>query len=159
MYLAHLPLNHHLRPLYRLLAGLSGLYLVGFGVVGFVESAGLDFFARVGLPTVLGQRVNPAQAGIDVVVGAIVVIACVLGRNIDHYVNFWVGHFLLVVGLAFLAVLRTDANVLGYDMTNVIVTFTVALLVLAGSLYGKVGPVRPSAPGRDESHQPVAARH
>jgi hypothetical protein len=159
MYLAHIPVNHHLRPVYRVIAVLCGLYLVVFGLVGFTKVGGLDFFAHEDLPTILGQQVNPAQAVMDVVVGAIIVIACVLGRNIDHYVNFWVGHFLLVVGLAMLALERTDANFLGYNMANVIVTFVIALLVLAESMYGKVGPTRPADGSSEDRAAARAAAH
>jgi hypothetical protein len=139
MYLAHIPVNHHLRPIYRALAGLAGLYLLVFGVIGIVQAAGLDPFAQDDLPRVFGQPVNPAQAVLDIVLGAVIVVVVVLGRNWDHYVNFWLGQLVLVIGLAELTVLRTDANILGYAMPNVIVIFTIGLLVLAGSLYGKVG--------------------
>jgi hypothetical protein len=142
MYLSHLPVNHHLRPLYRALAGLAGLYLLVFGVVGLVRSAGLDPFAQEDLPKILGQQVNPAQSVLDIVLGAAVVVSVVLGRNIDHYVNFWVGHVLYVVGIAMLSLLRTDANFLGYNVTNVIVTLILATVIVCGGLYGRVGPQR-----------------
>ena len=32
--MAHFPVNHPLRPLYRTLAGLVGAYLLVFGIVG-----------------------------------------------------------------------------------------------------------------------------
>ncbi len=38
MYLAHIPINHHLRGLWRAVAALSGLYLVALGVYGIVET-------------------------------------------------------------------------------------------------------------------------
>jgi Na+/melibiose symporter-like transporter len=139
MYLAHIPINHHLRPLYRVLAVLAGLYLVAFGIVGFAKSAGMDFFAQDDLPTILGQRANPAASIFAVVLGAVIVVVTVIGRNLDHYVNFWIGQIMLLGGLAELAFLRTDANVLGFTMTNVIVTFVIAIVILIEALYGKVG--------------------
>jgi glycerol uptake facilitator-like aquaporin len=139
MYLAHIPVNHHLRPLYRALAALCGAYLLVFGVVGVAQTAGLDPFAQDGLPRILGQTVNPAQAFLDLVLGGVILVAVIIGRNWDHYVNFWIGQLLVIIGLAELCVLRTDANILGYSMTNVIVIFVIALVILAESLYGKVG--------------------
>jgi Na+/melibiose symporter-like transporter len=139
MYLAHIPINHHLRPLYRVLAVLAGLYLVGFGIVGFVKTAGLEFFARDDLPTFLGQKANPAASVFAVVLGAVIVLVTVVGRNWDHYGNFWIGQIMMLGGLAELAFLRTDANVLGFTMTNVIVTFVIAIVILTEALYGKVG--------------------
>jgi hypothetical protein len=155
MYLAHIPINHHLRPLYRALAGLAGLYLLVFGVVGLVKSSGLDAFAHEDLPKFLGQQVNPAQSILDIVLGGAVVVSVILGRNIDHYVNFWVGHVLYVVGIAMLALLRTDANVLGYNVTNVVVVFLVATAIVLGGLYGRVGPQRRP----DAEHAQAHAAH
>jgi hypothetical protein len=145
MYLAHIPVNHNLRPLYRLLGGAVGVYMAIFGVFGLVEASGLDAFARDGQPELLGQQVNPAGAILYIVLGAVVVVVSVLGRNIDHYVNFWIGHLLLLVGLAMLAFQRTDANVLGHNMTATIVMLILATLLLTASMYTRVGPDRPAA--------------
>jgi hypothetical protein len=54
--MAHIPINHHLQPFYRVLAGLCGLYVLVFGIVGLVQTRGLDTFAQEGLPSVLGCR-------------------------------------------------------------------------------------------------------
>src|SRR5687767_7986866 len=99
MYLAHIPINHHLRGLYRAVAGLSGLYLVGLGIYGIVETSGLELFAQDDLPEVLQQQLNPASAGMVLVLGAIVVIVTALGRNLDHFCNFWIGQILALVAL------------------------------------------------------------
>jgi hypothetical protein len=139
MYLAHIPINHHTRPLYRALAAVAGLYLVAFGIVAFAKTAGMDALAQDGLPKILGQQANPAASILAIVFGAVILVVVVIGRNWDHYVNFWLGQFLLVIGLAELCVLRTDANILGYTMTNVIVVFIIAIVILAEALYGKVG--------------------
>jgi hypothetical protein len=156
MYLAHIPVNHHLRPLYRALAGLCGLYLVAVGIYGIVETSGLDLFARDDLPEVLGQQMNPAAAGMLLVLGIAVLGVTALGRNIGHFGNFWLGQLLVVVTLLTMALLRTDANLLGFNMTSVIVFMTVGLFVLASSLYLKVGPDRPNderrADTRDVQH-------
>src|SRR5689334_20006596 len=131
MYLAHIPINHHLRGLWRAVGALSGLYLVALGIYGIVETSGLELFAQEDLPKVFGQQLNPASAGMVLVLGAVVVIVTVLGRNLDHFTNFWVGQILVVVTLLSMAVLRTDANVLGLNMTSVIVIMSVGVLVLA----------------------------
>jgi len=139
MYLAHIPINHHLRGLYRAVAALSGLYLVVLGIYGIIETSGLELFARDDLPEVWRQQLNPASAGMLLVLGGIVVLATVVGRNLDHFANFWIGQILVVVTLLSMAVLRTDANVLGLNMTSVIVVMSVGTLVLASSLYAKIG--------------------
>src|SRR5689334_14682568 len=98
MFLAHIPINHHLRPLYRALAGLIGLYLVGFGIAGIIRAGDLDATAHSDLPRVLGQTVNTAGSAVSLVIGAIVLIATALGRNIDHLVNFYAGLVMMLIG-------------------------------------------------------------
>lgn len=157
MFLAHIPINHHLRPLFRVLAVLTGLYPVAFGVAGLAETGGMSAFARDDLPQVLGQHVNPAYAVLSLVVGLTIIVCALLGRNIDHYVNFWIGLALLVIGLIELIVLRTDVNVLGFTVTNVIVLWMVALLSLWTSLYSRLGAPR-SADAEPGPSRPMAYR-
>ncbi|GAA1035019.1 hypothetical protein GCM10009557_41440 [Virgisporangium ochraceum] len=139
MYLAHIPINHHLRGLWRAVAALSGLYLVALGVYGIVETSGLELFAQDDLPEVFGQQLNPASSGMLLVLGGIVVLVTIVGRNLDHFGNFWIGQILVIVTLLAMAVLRTDANILGFNMTSVVVVMSVGTLILASSLYAKIG--------------------
>jgi len=158
MYLAHIPVNHHLRPLYRALAGLSGLFLVVVGIYGFVETSGHDLLAREGLPEVLGMRFNPFAAGLILVFGILVLAVTALGRNIDHLGNFWLGHLLVLVSLFELAFLRTDLNVLGFSMTAVVVTMVVGLVVVTAGMYLKIGPEHEHDAGHhDVQHSRVTA--
>src|SRR5690349_3825742 len=120
---AHFPINHHLRPLYRLLSGLVGLYMLVFGVVGFIQTSGAPFFTRDEAEWVLGLRTNPAFSLLSIVAGVVVLGANLIGRNLAHFINQLAGVVLIVVGMASLAVLQTEANVFAFSMTNVIVTF------------------------------------
>jgi Na+/melibiose symporter-like transporter len=152
MYLAHIPINHHLRGLYRVVAGLSGLYLVALGIYGIIETSGLELFAQEELPEVWRQQLNPASAGMVLVLGGIVVIVTALGRNLDHFGNFWIGQILIVVTLLSMAVERTDANVLGFNMTSIIVIMTVGVFILTASMYAKVGR-------SEQRHDPSDVQH
>src|SRR5215469_187283 len=93
--MAHFPINHHLRPLYRTLAGLAGLYVLAFGITALVKTNGLPFFAQHGLPSALGLHANRAFAILSIVVGAVLVGGAIIGRNVDRWIN-------LVGGLVFL---------------------------------------------------------
>jgi hypothetical protein len=157
MYLAHIPINHHLRGLYRAVAALCGLYLVALGIYGIVKTSGLELFAQDDLPEVWRQQLNPASAGMLLVFGGVVVIATALGRNLDHFGNFWIGQILVLVSLLSMAVLRTDANLLGFNMTSVIVVMVVGTLILASSLYAKVGRSEQHHDPSDVQHPRVAA--
>ncbi|GAA2549304.1 hypothetical protein GCM10010435_18860 [Winogradskya consettensis] len=142
--MAHTPVNHPLRPIYRALGALAGLYLVVFGIVGVIVTAGDGLFGTSG-DRVLGQGTNLFWAIVSVLVGAIVLIATVIGRNSDVEVDKYFGWGLLVVGSYSLAASRTDANFLDWSIATVIVTYLIGTILITVSLYSKV--VSPSQTG------------
>jgi len=135
----HFPINHHLRPLYRVLAAAAGLYVLVFGIVGFVQTRGMDFFAQDGLPTVLGLRANSAFASLSVVAGVVLVIGAVIGRSLDMWINLVGGVVFLFAGMAMMSLLQTDLNVLGFTMSTCVVSFIIGILLGLAGLYGRVG--------------------
>jgi len=136
----HNPINHPARSTYRVLAGLIGLYLVVFGGIGVATTSGDGLFTQ-DAGRVLGQGSNLANALISLVVGAIVVIGAVVGRNVDVAVNRVFGWVLMALGLATLATLRTDANYLGHTLASSIVMMALGQILLLAAMYGKVGSV------------------
>lgn len=154
---AHFPINHHLRPLYRLLASVAGLYMLVFGVVGFAQTSGADFFTRDETEWVLGLRTNPAFALLSIVAGVIVLGANIIGRNLGHRINQLAGIVLTIVGMASLALMQTEANVFAFSMVNVIVTFILAGVIGVASLYDRVGSVSQAKAEEDFRHGPRAA--
>ena len=137
--MAHLPVNHPARPFVRLVAGGIGLYILAFGVLGFVETRGESFFAREET-WALGLRTNPAFSILSIVAGAVLLGGALIGRNVDHYLNLGGGVVFLVAGFVMMLVLRTDANMLNFAMPNVIVSFLIGVALLHAGLYGKTGP-------------------
>jgi hypothetical protein len=137
--MAHNPVNHPLRPIYRALGFLAGAYLVVFGVVGLIQTSGHDFTGKTGV-RVLGQQSNMLWSIICLILGAIVVIATVIGRNADTETDRFLGWAILVFGAYGLATSRTDANFLGFSIATVVVTFLVGLILILTSLYSKVAP-------------------
>jgi Domain of unknown function (DUF4383) len=135
--LTHLPVNHPLRNLYRTLAALVGVAILGFGIVGFTRTRGTALFAQEHLPWVLGLRTNLAFALLSIVSGAVLLVCAVVGRNLDHVVNFLGGIVFMAIGMLMLGLLRTDANFLGFSMTNCIVSFVLGTVVFAAGLYGR----------------------
>ena len=123
--MAHTPVNHPARPIYRAIGGLVGLYFVVFGVLGIIASAGNDVLARNDT-TVLGQGTNTG-------------FSLLIGRNLDVAINQWLAYVLMVLGLAELAVIRTDANIFNFSIATVIVTLVLSLVLLMVGMYGKVG--------------------
>ncbi|GIF70548.1 DUF4383 domain-containing protein [Asanoa siamensis] len=140
----HNPINHPARATYRVLAGLIGLYLVVYGGIGAAATAGDGLFAQ-DADSVLGQGTNLANSLISIVIGAIVLIATVIGRNVDAAVNRAFAYVLMVLGLATLATIRTDANYLGHTLATSIVMMTLGCGLLLAGMYGRVGS--------DEEHE------
>jgi hypothetical protein len=138
---AHFPVNHQLRPLYRTLATLAAVYMLVVGVVGFLETDGLPMFTRDETEWVLGLRMTRGFALLSLVAGAVVLLANLIGRNIGHQINQLTAIVLTVIGMVMLGVMQTDANVLGFSMVNVIVTFVLAIVIGTASLYDRVGSV------------------
>src|SRR3954453_23626572 len=112
--MAHFPVNHRLRPLYRTLAGVCGLYVLVFGIVALVRGHGLGFFAQHGLPPSVGLHANPAFAVLSIATGALLLVGAILGGNPDRWINLAAAAVFLVAGMAMLVLLRTDLNILGF---------------------------------------------
>ncbi|MEU8422414.1 DUF4383 domain-containing protein [Micromonospora sp. NPDC048835] len=136
--MAHTPVNHPARPIYRAIGGLTGLYLVVFGVLGIIASTGNEILAQDDT-RVLGQGTNLGFSLLSVLLGVVVLVGTALGRNIDVVVNQWLAYSLMVVSLAGLAFIRTDANIFNFTITTVVVVMTAALVLLMVGMYGKVG--------------------
>lgn len=135
---SHNPVNHPARPIYRAITALTGLYLVIFGALGVIESTGDAFFAQDDT-LVLGQGANLGYAVLAAGLGAVILIGVGLGRNIDTALNKLFGYGFQALGLASLAVLRTDANYLNFTVATVIVTMLIGLVLLLAGMYGRVG--------------------
>ncbi|MEO3771506.1 DUF4383 domain-containing protein [Micromonospora sp. B9E7] len=136
--MAHTPVNHPARPIYRAIGGLTGLYLVVFGVLGIITSTGNEILAQDDT-RVLGQGTNLGFSLLSVLLGIVVLVGTALGRNIDVVINQWLAYALMVIGLGGLAFIRTDANIFNFSITTVVVVLTASLVLLMVGMYGKVG--------------------
>src|SRR5215470_17921318 len=105
--MAHNPVNHPLRPLYRVIGFLAGAYLVVFGIVGMIQTSGEEF-TGANDKAVLGQGANMLLSIIMLAVGVIVLVATLIGRNLDEAADKYLGWGLLVLGTYGLAFSRTD---------------------------------------------------
>ncbi|WP_018800249.1 DUF4383 domain-containing protein [Salinispora arenicola] len=136
--MAHTPVNHPARPIYRAIGGLTGLYLVAFGVLGLIASAGDDVLAQDDT-AVLGQGTNLGFSLLSVLLGGAVLAGTAIGRNVDVLINQGLGYGGLALGLAGLAFIRTQANIFNFSVATVVVVMVVGLVLLMVGMYGKVG--------------------
>jgi hypothetical protein len=137
---SHIPVNHPLRPMYRALAAIAGLYVLIFGIVGFTRTRGTGLFAQEHLPSVLGLRTNLAFALVSIAAGIVIIVSAAVGRNIDYMINLVAGVVFMAVGMIMLGLMNTNANFLGFSMTNCVVSFVLGMAILAAGLYAKTGP-------------------
>jgi hypothetical protein len=151
--MAHYPVNHHFRQFWRVLAGLAGLYLLLFGVIGIAQTWGEPFFHRGG-DWVLGLRTNPAAAWLSALVGLVVLAAAVAGGNLHHRVDLVLGWGICGFAIVVMVLIQTDANVLDVSMVNVIVLLGLGLVILASGLYGRVGSAEASRAEEVAAHSP-----
>jgi hypothetical protein len=153
--MGHNPVNHPLRPLYRALGGLTGLYLAIFGIVGLLVTGGDGLFAS-DTDRVLGQGSNLAWSLVSIVLGAVVLGATVLGRNLDTAVGRYLGWALIAIGTFELAVSRTDVNIFNFTISTVVVTYLLGLVLIMVGYYSKVAPSQDTGTPRQERQRQAA---
>ncbi|WP_346536627.1 DUF4383 domain-containing protein [Micromonospora sp. DPT] len=153
--MAHFPVNHPARPLYRVVAGLIGLYILVFGVWGVFETWGQPLFDR-GPNWALGLRTNLAFSLVSVVFGIVLMIGASRRSNLGHYMNLTAGAVFMVTSLAMMSVLQTTANFLNFSMSTVIVSMLFGLLLLATGLYDKVGTDEHAEEERRRRQHPIS---
>lgn len=131
----HLPVHHRLSRVYRVGAGLMGLFLCVFGVLGVTETIG---FFSADENTVLGLNTNGALSWLSIVVGLALFGGMIKGGNVASTLNMVLGAAFVLSGFVNMALLETEANILAFRMQNVIFSFLVGLLLLVFGMYGRV---------------------
>jgi hypothetical protein len=156
--MAHFPVNHPARPLYRVLSGLIGLYILVFGVFGVFQTWGDGLFSRENT-SALGLRTNLAFALVSVVFGIFLLIGASRPGNLGHYMDLTAGVVFLVTSILMMSVLQTSANFLNFSMSTVIVSMVFGLVLLATGLYDKVGTDEHAEEERRRREHPIGELH
>jgi len=112
-----------------------GAFLLVFGLVGLVGR--LRFLSTQG-ERVLGLSSNGLLSTISVVVGLVLIGAAMLGPRIASTVMMVLGCLFLLSALGNLAVLRTSLNLLAFEVSNVLFSIAVGLVLLVLGAYGRV---------------------
>ncbi|TWE17269.1 DUF4383 domain-containing protein [Kitasatospora atroaurantiaca] len=131
-----LPMDHKLAQVYRFGAGLGGVFLLVFGILGLLDHPG--FLSTHG-DHIAGLSTNGALSVLSVVMGVVLIGGAVIGRNFASNLNMVVGVLFILAGFAGLTVLgRSDANILNFRMSNVLFSFIFGFVVLTFGMYGRV---------------------
>ncbi|MFF3915667.1 DUF4383 domain-containing protein [Streptomyces sp. NPDC001852] len=136
----HLPVDHRLNTIYRIGAGLIGLFLIAFGILGVIDQIG---FFNTGGDTVAGLNTNGALSVLSIVVGGILLVGMVIGGNVASTLNMVFGVLFLLNGFLNLGLLDTEYNFLAFRIQNVFFSFIVGLLLMTFGMYGRVGSTLP----------------
>ncbi|MFK8846456.1 DUF4383 domain-containing protein [Streptomyces sp. Ac-502] len=131
----HLPVDHRLSTVYRFGAGLMGLVLVAFGILGLIDKIG---FFDTGGDTVAGLNTNGALSVLSIIVGVVLFGGMVIGGNLASTLNIVLGMAFLLSGFINLAILETGFNYLAFRIQNVLFSFVVGLMLLVFGMYGRV---------------------
>ncbi|MCX4909082.1 DUF4383 domain-containing protein [Streptomyces sp. NBC_00878] len=136
----HLPVDHRLSKFYRVGAGLMGLVLLAFGVLGLIDKVG--FFNTRG-DTVAGLNTNGALSVLSICVGLLLFVGMVIGGNIASTINMVLGVLFILSGFVNLALLDTGFNFLAFRIQNVLFSFVVGVMLMFFGMYGRVGSALP----------------
>ncbi|GHD29670.1 DUF4383 domain-containing protein [Streptomyces galbus] len=136
----HLPVDHRLNRVYRIGAGLMGLFLVAFGILGILDKIGTF---DTGGDQVLGLNTNGALSWLSVAVGLLLFVGMVIGGNFASTLNMTLGVLFILNGFLNLSLLDTDYNFLAFQIQNCLFSFVVGLLLMTFGMYGRVGSSLP----------------
>ncbi|MFF2425852.1 DUF4383 domain-containing protein [Streptomyces mirabilis] len=136
----HLPVDHRLNTFYRIGAGLMGLFLLAFGILGLTNKVG--FFTTRG-DTVMGLNTNGSLSVLSICVGLLLFAGMVIGGNFASTLNMVLGVLFILDGFLNLALLDGRYNFLAFHIQNVLFSFVVGVLLMFFGMYGRVGSALP----------------
>ncbi|MEV7991056.1 DUF4383 domain-containing protein [Streptomyces sp. NPDC086077] len=136
----HLPVDHRLNQVYRFGAGLMGLVLVAFGILGLIDKIG--FFDTRG-DQVVGLNTNGTLSVLSICVGLLLFVGMVIGGNFASTLNMVVGIAFILSGFLNLGLLDTDYNFLAFRIQNVLFSFVFGVVLMFFGMYGRVGSALP----------------
>lgn len=136
----HLPADHKLSKVYRVGAGLTGLLLVAFGILGLIDRIG---FFDTGGDRVLALNTNGALSVLSICIGALLFVGMVIGGSFASTLNIVLGLLFIASGFVNLALLDTGVNFLAFEIQNVLFSFVVGVMLMWFGMYGRVGSALP----------------
>ncbi|WP_062205424.1 DUF4383 domain-containing protein [Streptomyces sp. NBRC 109706] len=148
--------DRRLNRFYRIGAGLMGLFLVVFGVLGITRNIGMF---STGDNEVLGLNTNGALSWLSVLVGLALGVSMLVGGNFASTFCLALGVVFVLSGFVHLAVLNTDANVLNFRMSDVLFSYGLGLVLLTIGMYGRVSGRLPHDNPYWRARNPAMARN
>jgi Domain of unknown function (DUF4383) len=119
----------------RIGAIVLALFLLVFGILGL--ASGQQFFSTVGRP-VLGLTSNGLLSTLSIIVALVLLAAAARGPRIASTVMIVLGSLFFLSGTVNLFVLQTNLNLLAFQLSNVVFSFVVGILLLLIGAYGRI---------------------
>ena len=135
--IGHLPLNHELRGLYRTVIAVGGVVLALFGILWIVAN---------GTPiggdgeSVLGLHANGTFGSVSLVIGVALVVATIVGRNVDHWLGFLLAALCMAIGVLDLATIRTTSQPFALSAGTCIALLVFGTVIIGAASYVGTGP-------------------
>jgi hypothetical protein len=136
--IGHLPLNHSLRGLYRAVIFISGVLLALYGILWVVADG-----SPIGGDgdSVLGLQGNGRFGTLSLVMGVVLIVATILGRNIDHWAGFVLALLCMAIGVLGLALIRTTPEPFGLSAGTCVALLTLGAVLMCAASYVGTGTV------------------
>ncbi|WP_330176037.1 DUF4383 domain-containing protein [Streptomyces sp. NBC_01498] len=131
----HLPVDHSLSRVYRVGAGLTGLVLVAFGILGLIDQIGVF---DTGKHSIAGLNSNGALSILSICVGALLFVGMLIGGNLASTLNMVLGLLFILSGFVNLALISGPFNPLAFRIPNVLFSFVVGVMLMFFGMYGRV---------------------
>ncbi|MGW2053908.1 DUF4383 domain-containing protein [Streptomyces sp. NPDC001840] len=151
-----LPVDHRLNQVYRIGAGVMGLILIVFGILGLIDKIG---FFDTGGDRVAGLNTNGALSVLSICVGLLLLAGMVAGGNIASTLNMVLGVLFIASGFVNLALLATSYNILAFHIQNVLFSFVVGVMLMFFGMYGRVSGSLPHDNPYWRARHPEQAEH
>ncbi|NMO55737.1 hypothetical protein HH310_31710 [Actinoplanes sp. TBRC 11911] len=132
--IGHLPLNHDLRGFYRTVIAIGGLLLAIWGVLWIVADGFGGDGASVG-----GLQANGTFGLLSVLMGLALVVAAVLGRNVDHWLGFLLAALAMALGVFGLTFIRTTPEPFALSVSTCVTLLTFGVVIMCAASYVGTG--------------------
>ncbi|WP_329388256.1 DUF4383 domain-containing protein [Streptomyces sp. NBC_01716] len=152
----HLPVDHRLSTVYRIGAGLIGLVLLVFGILGLVNQIGVF---GTGSHTTAGLNTNGALSVLSICVGVLLFVGMLIGKNFASTLNMILGLLFILSGFVNLALIDSGFNPLAFRIQNVLFSFVVGVLLMFFGMFGRVSGSLPHDNPYWRARHPTQAEH
>ncbi|MBH0116852.1 DUF4383 domain-containing protein [Salinibacterium sp. NG253] len=114
----------------RMLGAIVGAFFVLIGLLGFVVTGGVEFFATEGGLLADVFSVNGFHNVVHIIIGTVLLLAALANRAAARALNSTIGFAFLVLGFVGLMLVGSEFNVLALNAADNALHFAAAVILL-----------------------------